>query len=237
MNSKLYGNLIFELSKPGREGFSLPANEYGDYTVPEEMRRKDDAPLPECDEMTVVRHYTNHSGNNFGVNNGFYPLGSCTMKYNPVINEETANMAGFSDLHPLQPDCTSQGALAVYYHLQKSLAALTGLKEFTLNPFAGAHGELTGLMIIRSYHAERGDAKRTKVIRGSFYSGKGKYHLIPFNGIKGSFEQLKDELIFRDVVISFAAGDVKTDAFSIIDGKVHLGTIYLDNGQDILKVR
>ncbi len=164
MNSKLYGNLIFELSKPGREGFSLPANEYGDYAVPEEMRRKDDAPLPECDEMTVVRHYTNHSGNNFGVNNGFYPLGSCTMKYNPVINEETANMAGFSDLHPLQPDCTSQGALAVYYHLQKSLAALTGLKEFTLNPFAGAHGELTGLMIIRSYHAERGDAKRTKVI-------------------------------------------------------------------------
>ena len=165
MNSKLYGNLIFELSKPGREGFSLPANEYGDYAVPEEMRRKDDAPLPECDEMTVVRHYTNHSGNNFGVNNGFYPLGSCTMKYNPVINEETANMAGFSDLHPLQPDCTSQGALAVYYHLQKSLAALTGLKEFTLNPFAGAHGELTGLMIIRSYHAERGDAKRTKADR------------------------------------------------------------------------
>ena len=128
------------------------------------MRRATDAELPECDEMTVVRHYTNHSANNFGVNNGFYPLGSCTMKYNPVINEEVAAMPQFQNLHPLQPDSTCQGALEVYYNLQKSLCELTGLAEFTLNPCAGAHGELTGLMVIRSYHQSRGDHKRVKVI-------------------------------------------------------------------------
>ena len=128
------------------------------------MRRTADANLPKCDEMTVVRHYTNLSGNNFGVDNGFYPLGSCTMKYNPAINEETAALKAFAALHPLQPAETCQGALAVYYGLQKSLAALTGLSEFTLNPFAGAHGELTGLMIIRAYHESRGDKQRVKVI-------------------------------------------------------------------------
>ncbi len=164
MNNKLYGNLIFELSKPGRRSYSLPESGMGHYELPESMRRSSDAALPECDEMTVVRHYTNHSANNFGVNNGFYPLGSCTMKYNPIINEETAAMPGFAQLHPLQPAETCQGALEVYYNLQQSLAALTGLSEFTLNPFAGAHGELTGLMIIRAYHQSRGDDKRVKVI-------------------------------------------------------------------------
>ena len=164
MNNKLYGNLIFELSKPGRRSYSLPAQDMGPYELPASMRRSTDAQLPECDEMTVVRHYTNHSANNFGVNNGFYPLGSCTMKYNPIINEEIAAMPGFACLHPLQPAETCQGALEVYYNLQQSLAALTGLSEFTLNPFAGAHGELTGLMIIRAYHQSRGDDKRVKVI-------------------------------------------------------------------------
>ncbi|MBO4606272.1 MAG: aminomethyl-transferring glycine dehydrogenase subunit GcvPB [Prevotella sp.] len=164
MNNKLYGNLIFELSKPGRRSYSLPDSGMSTYQLPEAMRRANDAQLPECDEMTVVRHYTNHSANNFGVNNGFYPLGSCTMKYNPIINEETAAMPGFAQLHPLQPAETCQGALEVYYNLQQSLAALTGLSEFTLNPFAGAHGELTGLMIIRAYHQNRGDDKRVKVI-------------------------------------------------------------------------
>lgn len=164
MNKKLYGNLIFELSHPGSKGYSLPKNTFGDYALPEEMRRKEDARLPECDEMTVVRHYTNHSGNNYGVNNGFYPLGSCTMKYNPSINEEIAAMPDFAALHPMQPTSTCQGALEAYYDMQRSLSALTGLAEFTLNPFAGAHGELTGLMVIRAYHQSRGDVKRTKVI-------------------------------------------------------------------------
>ena len=164
MNNKLYGNLIFELSKEGRRGYSLPKNQFGDYDIPASLCRNEDAALPECDEMTVVRHYTNHSENNFGVNNGFYPLGSCTMKYNPVINEEVANMPEFTGLHPLQPAATVEGALDVCEQLQKHLSAIAGLSRFTLNPFAGAHGELTGLMIIRAYHESRGDLKRTKVI-------------------------------------------------------------------------
>jgi len=164
MNNRLYGNLIFELSHEGRKGYSLPQNHFGDYDVPDSMCRENAARLPECDELTVVRHYTNHSENNFGVDNGFYPLGSCTMKYNPVINEEIAAMKEFAGLHPLQPADTCQGALHAYYDMQHLLAALTGLSEFTLNPFAGAHGELTGLMTIRAYHQSRGDLKRTRVI-------------------------------------------------------------------------
>ena len=164
MNNRLYGNLIFELSKPGRKGYSLPTSPFGEPALPDSLRRGTDARLPECDELTVVRHYTNLSANNFGVDNGFYPLGSCTMKYNPVIDEETAALKEFAGLHPYQPVSTCQGALEVYNELQKSLAALTGLSEFTLNPYAGAHGELTGLMIIRAYHEQRGETQRVKVI-------------------------------------------------------------------------
>ena len=167
MNNKLYGNLIFELSHEGRRGYSLPKNRLDGYSIhdlPNGLQRQEEARLPECDEMTVVRHYTNHSENNFGVNNGFYPLGSCTMKYNPVINEEIAGMKDFAELHPLQPVETCQGALEVYYCVQQLLAELSGLSEFTLNPCAGAHGELTGLMVIRAYHQSRGDHQRTKVI-------------------------------------------------------------------------
>ena len=112
----------------------------------------------------MVRHYTNMSNNNFGVDTGFYPLGSCTMKYNPKINDEMAARRDFASLHPLQAVESVQGALEVYYNLQCSLAEIAGMSEFTLNPFAGAHGELTGLMIIRSYHMSRGDDKRTKII-------------------------------------------------------------------------
>ena len=164
MNNKLYGNLIFELSRPGCRGFHLPDNPFGNYPIANELKRGNDAQLPECDEVTVVRHYTNHSGNNFGVDNGFYPLGSCTMKYNPVINEEVAARPAFANLHPAQPADTCQGALAALYGLQKALSEISGLHEFTLNPFAGAQGELVGLMIIRAYHQARNDSKRTKVI-------------------------------------------------------------------------
>ena len=164
MNNRLYGNLIFELSRPGRRGYSLPVNRFNSHKIADNMCRSQDAELPQCDELTIVRHYTNLSSNNFGVNNGFYPLGSCTMKYNPIINEEIATMPQFATLHPLQPEDSCQGALEVYYNMQKALAAITGLSEFTLNPFAGAHGELTGLMIIRAYHQSRGDLKRNKVL-------------------------------------------------------------------------
>ncbi|MCH5326861.1 MAG: aminomethyl-transferring glycine dehydrogenase subunit GcvPB, partial [Duncaniella sp.] len=120
--------------------------------------------LPEVDEPTVVRHYTNLSMGNFGVDSGFYPLGSCTMKYNPKINEEVASLPAFSRLHPFQPVDTVQGALEAYYDLQSALCEIAGMSEFTLCPYAGAHGELTGLMIIRAYHQERGDLNRTTVI-------------------------------------------------------------------------
>ena len=152
MNSKLYGNLIFELSHPGRKGYGLPANHFGNYQVPGEICRAQDAQLPECDELTVVRHYTNMSGNNFGVDNGFYPLGSCTMKYNPKVNEEMAAHHMFASLHPLQPEETCKGALQLCDELKKMLCTISGMDDFTLNPFAGAHGELTGLMVIRRYH-------------------------------------------------------------------------------------
>ncbi len=164
MNNRLYGNLIFELSKEGRKGYSLPRNNFGDYEVPQELCRAEDAELPACDELTVVRHYTNLSNNNFGVDTGFYPLGSCTMKYNPKLNEEMAAMPQFQNLHPLQPDHTVAGARALTALLERSLCQLTGLAHFTFKPYAGAHGELTGLMVIDNYHRERGDLTRKKVV-------------------------------------------------------------------------
>ncbi len=162
---KYYDKLIFELSKEGRTGYSLPCNEFGTgCQLPGELCRADSPALPQVSEIDVVRHYTNLSQMNFGVDTGFYPLGSCTMKYNPKINEEIAAIPGFNGLHPLQPDCTVPGAKAVYEGLDKALAAITGMAHFTFLPCAGAHGELTGLMIMRQYHMARGDEARTKVI-------------------------------------------------------------------------
>ena len=164
---KYYDKLIFELSRPGRKGYELPADNYGCdalSSIPSDLLRKEEPELPEVSELDVVRHYTNLSSKNFGVDTGFYPLGSCTMKYNPKINEEIAAMPEFAGLHPLQPAETAQGALELYYNLQKALANIAGLAEFTLNPYAGAHGELTGLMVMRQYHIARGDEKRRKVI-------------------------------------------------------------------------
>lgn len=164
MNNRLYGKLIFELSKEGRKGYSLPRNRFEGYEIPKEICREQEAQLPECDEMTVVRHYTNLSQNNFGVDNGFYPLGSCTMKYNPKINEEMAALPQFQNLHPLQPDDTAEGARAVMVMLERLLCQLTGLQHFTFKPYAGAHGELTGLMVIDNYHRSKGEWQRKKVI-------------------------------------------------------------------------
>ncbi|MDE7414697.1 MAG: aminomethyl-transferring glycine dehydrogenase subunit GcvPB [Muribaculaceae bacterium] len=164
---KYYDKLIFELSRPGRKGYHLPADCYGVEAlkeIPSDLLRKEDPELPEVSELDVVRHYTNLSSKNFGVDTGFYPLGSCTMKYNPKINEELAAMPEFAALHPLQPAESAQGALELYYNLQKALSNIAGLAEFTLNPYAGAHGELTGLMVMRQYHIARGDEKRRKVI-------------------------------------------------------------------------
>ncbi len=167
MNREYYSPLIFELSRKGRKGYSLPANTYGTTVaaaIPHTLLRDTAPALPEVDEPSVVRHYTNMSGNNFGVDTGFYPLGSCTMKYNPKINEEIAADKVIARLHPLQPQSSVQGALEIYYRLQQALSEIGGMAEFTLNPYAGAHGELTGLMVIHAYHDSRGDMQRTKVI-------------------------------------------------------------------------
>ncbi len=163
---KYYDRLIFELSKPGRRAYTLPASAAPEvsFSIPSGLLRTEAPVLPEVSEVDVVRHYTNLSQMNFGVDTGFYPLGSCTMKYNPKINEEIAAMPAFQGIHPLQNESTVQGVLEVYYEMERSLAAITGMKRFTLNPCAGAHGELTGLMVMRSYHASRGDTARTKVI-------------------------------------------------------------------------
>ena len=163
---KYYDKLIFDLSKEGRQGYSLPSRKWNAVLadLPAGLVRGEEPALPQVSELDVVRHYTNLSQMNFGVDSGFYPLGSCTMKYNPKINEEIAAHPGFAGVHPLQPDQTVQGALKVYSDLARSLSEITGMAEFTLNPFAGAHGELTGLMIIRQYHIARGDEKRTRVI-------------------------------------------------------------------------
>jgi len=162
---KYYDKLVFELSKEGRTGYSLPENEYPEVVcAPESLSRKSDLGLPEVSEVDVVRHYTNLSQMNFGVDTGFYPLGSCTMKYNPKINEEIANIASFNGLHPLQPSETVKGVEEVYEAMDRSLAEITGMKHFTFLPCAGAHGELTGLMLIKEYHMSRGDSARTKII-------------------------------------------------------------------------
>ncbi len=164
MNRDFYGELIFELSRQGRQAYSLPSNGCDDIELPSNLLREDVPQLPMVDELTLVRHYNNMSTNNFGVDTGFYPLGSCTMKYNPKINEEMASLPAMTSLHPYQPETTTQGALEAYYTLQQALSEIGGMSEFTLNPFAGAHGELVGLMVIRAYHRSRGDERRTKVI-------------------------------------------------------------------------
>lgn len=160
-------SLIFEMSRPGRIAYSLPECDVpaveAASVIPEQYLRSEPAALPEVYEVDVIRHYTELSRRNFGVDNGFYPLGSCTMKYNPKINEDVARFPGFAKIHPYQPEESIQGALELLYTLQNDLAALTGMDQVTLQPAAGAHGEWTGLMLIRAYHESRGE-KRTKVI-------------------------------------------------------------------------
>ena len=162
---KYYDKLVFELSREGRCGYSLRKNDFPKAAeLPAALRRNSALELPEVSEPDVVRHYTNLSQMNFGVDTGFYPLGSCTMKYNPKINEEVAALQGFAGLHPLMHAGLTKGALKVYQEMNKALAAITGMYTFTFDPCAGAHGELTGLMIMRTYHMQRGDFGRTKVI-------------------------------------------------------------------------
>lgn len=158
-------SLIFEKSKQGRKAYSIPECDVpNNYSLDEKYLRTQDAELPEVSELDAVRHFTGISKRNHGVDSGFYPLGSCTMKYNPKINEMVARFDGFSKIHPLQSEYTVQGALELLYNLDNMLCEIVGMDGFSLQPAAGAHGELSGLMIMKEYHRNRGDVKRNKIV-------------------------------------------------------------------------
>ena len=142
---------IYELSSPGRNGVTFPSPDVPQAKLPESLLRAD-LPLPDLAEVDVIRHYTNLSKFNYSIDGGFYPLGSCTMKYNPKINEDVARLTGFTGTHPLQPVETVQGNLLLMYQLQEWLKEISGFAAVTLQPAAGAHGELTGVLIMRAYH-------------------------------------------------------------------------------------
>ncbi len=165
---KDYNKLIFEVSREGRIAYTLPACDVPEVNLyeafPKEMLQEKELELPEVSEVDVVRHFTLLSNKNFGLDTGFYPLGSCTMKYNPKINEDMASLPKLTGIHPYQPEETAQGALELMYKLADMLAEITGMEQVSLQPAAGAHGELSGLMIIKAYHQNRGDHKRNKII-------------------------------------------------------------------------
>lgn len=154
---------IYEISSPGRSGVRFPPSDVPPTPLPEGFVRED-LPMPEVSELDVVRHFTNLSVLNYSIDRGYYPLGSCTMKYNPKINEEMARLPGFAFSHPLQPIETVQGSLALMFTLQEWLQAISGFSAVSLQPAAGAHGELVGILIIRAYHLDRGDTGRTRII-------------------------------------------------------------------------
>ena len=156
--------LIYERSVPFRRAVRFDACDVPEVGLDEKYVRQSKARLPEVSEVDIVRHYMELSRYSFGVDNGFYPLGSCTMKYNPKLNEFTASLEGFTSIHPDQSLSTVSGTLELMDNLSISLSEITGMDAFTLQPAAGAHGEFTGLLLIRAYHNARNDNKRTKVI-------------------------------------------------------------------------
>ncbi len=160
--------LIYEISNEDRDTISLPQDIefFPQEELPKELLRKD-LPLPQLSEVEVVRHFTNLSLRNFGIDLGFYPLGSCTMKYNPKINEELAHLPGFTKIHPYTPEDLSQGCLQIIYELEKLLCNITGMDRFTFQPSAGAHGELTGLLIIKAYLKDKGERRNTVLVPDS----------------------------------------------------------------------
>ncbi|MCB9112392.1 MAG: aminomethyl-transferring glycine dehydrogenase subunit GcvPB [Anaerolineales bacterium] len=155
---------IFELSSPGRTGVTMPASDVPEVALPPKEMLRSELPLPELAEVDVVRHYVKLSKFNYSVDDGFYPLGSCTMKYNPKINEDTCRLPGYLFTHPLQPIETVQGNLALMFELQEWLKEISGFAGVTLQPAAGAHGEFTGVLMMSAYHKLRGDTKRTKML-------------------------------------------------------------------------
>jgi len=163
--------LIFEKSAPGRTGYSLPPMDVDEIAfkeaIPEEFLRKEPADLPELSEMDIIRHFMHLSALNHHVDKGFYPLGSCTMKYNPKINEDISRFYGFTGLHPMQPESTVQGALKIMAELGEFLCEITGMKAITLQPSAGAQGELTGIKMIRAFHEANGNPRKKIILPDS----------------------------------------------------------------------
>ncbi|MCK5012547.1 MAG: aminomethyl-transferring glycine dehydrogenase subunit GcvPB [Candidatus Omnitrophica bacterium] len=165
--------LIFEKSVEGRRGFENPRSDVDLIAeIPVEYRREKDCPFPEVSELDVVRHFTALSQRNFSVDTHFYPLGSCTMKYNPKFTETVAAVEGFANLHPLLPQLKQgeklvQGALEVLYHMESLLCEITGMDRFTMQPLAGAHGELTGVMMMAAYHKAKGNKKKYIIVPDS----------------------------------------------------------------------
>ena len=155
--------LIFEKSRPGRKMEYIGNCDVPEFTLPEENQRKQDLHLPEMSENDLSRHYSELAKKSYGINDGFYPLGSCTMKYNPKVNEEVAALDGFTQIHPLQPVHTVQGCLEVIQLAEKYLTEITGMDRMTLQPAAGAHGEFVGLLLMKAYHQKRQDTKRKKI--------------------------------------------------------------------------
>jgi glycine dehydrogenase subunit 2 len=158
---------LMDLSRPGRRAFSLPALDVPEREIPAEHARRTPPALPEVAERDLVKHYTRLAQMNYGVDTGFYPLGSCTMKYNPKVADAAAALPGFSRLHPLQPEETVQGVLELLWRLERALCEITGMARATLQPPAGACGELTGLLIMRRHHTERGNPRRRVAIPDS----------------------------------------------------------------------
>ena len=156
--------LLFEQGAKGRQLALLPPCDVPETGIPAALRRETEPRLPYLSEVEVTRHYAALSRRCFGVDDGFYPLGSCTMKYNPRVNEQAAALPGFTGVHPLQPVETAQGSLALLYGLKTALCEVTGMDDMTLSPAAGAHGEFTGLLLIRAYHQDRGDTARQTII-------------------------------------------------------------------------
>ena len=160
--------LIFEVSSVGRTGYRFPLIDVPDIPVKDQIStallRKSVPVLPEVSEIDIIRHYNGLAKRNFGVDEGFYPLGSCTMKYNPKINEDVGNFTGFAGIHPLQSEDSVQGFLEMIYELTSSLCEITGMKWGTLQPYAGAHGEFTGMKFFKSYFRKRGELNRTRIL-------------------------------------------------------------------------
>src|SRR3989304_6365414 len=155
--------LVYEMSSPGRCGVDMPASDVPETELPKDLLRST-LGLPELSQLDVVRHYLHLSQLNYSIDGGFYPLGSCTMKYNPKINEDVARLPGFAFTHPLQDPSTVQGNLAVMYQLQEWLKEIGGFVGGSLQPAAGAHGEFAGILMMRAYHRDRGDVKRIKIL-------------------------------------------------------------------------